>query len=304
MKKLFERVLFLSFIVIFLSACTNQSEASETSSQEARDQTYIVGVNGESDADIWRNVAERLEEKENITLEVNVFSDGIQPNVAVTDGSILLNAFQHGAYLADYVTNNPDSNLVPVGYTYISPMAAYSNTITSLNDLAEGATIIIANDPTNTSRALLLLEQAGVITLSDDAGIMPTVDDIVENPKSVSIELVAAAQVPRSINDADAIVSSTNVAIDSGLNPKTDGIFVDTDNLSNENISQYKNIIVANEDNADNKVLQTIIAEYQTAETEAVIDEISNGSDQKAWTEDDDTVADFEKILSDYLSEQ
>lgn len=284
--------------ILVLAACGSSSETESSSSDEGAAETSApaevkIGVVGDVEREVWEDVAARLE-ADNIDLQIEVFTDYVQPNVALADGSLDINAFQHMAYLSDFIQSE-EAEVEPIGYTYISPMAAYSDSIESLDNLPEGASVAIPNDPTNGGRALLLLQQAGVITLDEAAGITPTANDITANPKNIKIEELEAAQVPRAIADADVVVANTNFAVDAGLDPYKDGIFVDTEDLSKVG-SQYKNVAAVRSEDKDSEVLQRVIAEYQTEETEAKIAEVTNGADQKAWTENDDIKADFAKV--------
>lgn len=279
--------------IIALAACgTSGNESGSTSEEQAE---YTVGVVGDTERLVWEDVAERVAD-EGITLNVETFTDYVAPNTALVDGSLDLNAFQHLAFLAEFVEAN-DADLQPIGYTYISPMGAYSETIENIDDLTDGGSVVIPNDVTNGGRALLLLELAGVIEVDDAAGITPSLDDITENPKNLEITEVDAAQVPRSLADADLVVANTNYAVDAGLVPEEDAIFLDTDDLSSLG-AQYKNAAVIRPEDAENEDIQTIIDAYQSDETAAKIDEVTSGADQPAWTDADDIQADFDEVVS------
>ncbi|MEY8370832.1 MetQ/NlpA family ABC transporter substrate-binding protein [Aerococcaceae bacterium 50-4] len=279
--------------IIALAACgTSGNESGSTSEEQAE---YTVGVVGDTERLVWEDVAERVAD-EGITLNVETFTDYVAPNTALVDGSLDLNAFQHLAFLAEFVEAN-DADLQPIGYTYISPMGAYSETIENIDDLTDGGSVVIPNDVTNGGRALLLLELAGVIEVDDAAGITPSLNDITENPKNLEITEVDAAQVPRSLADADLVVANTNYAVDAGLVPEEDAIFLDTDDLSSLG-AQYKNAAVIRPEDAENEDIQTIIDAYQSDETAAKIDEVTSGADQPAWTDADDIQADFDEVVS------
>src|SRR5699024_10309171 len=134
--------------------------------------------------------------------------------------------------------------------------------------------------------ALLLLESAGLIEVNDDAGITPSVDDIEKNDKNLDIEEVDAAQVPRSLDDADVVIANTNYAVDFGLNPHDDGIYVDTDDLSQVG-AQYKCVIAVQPEDKDADWVKKVVAEYQSPETEEKIKEVTDGADDKAWSDND-----------------
>ncbi len=248
-----------------------------------------VGVYGEIEEAVWETVAQTLEE-EDIDLEVEVFTDFVQLNNAVAEKQLDMNAVQHMAYLIE-VIESTGADLAPIGYTYIQPMAAYSDQVTDLNDLEKGSTIAIPNDPSNQGRALQLLEQAGLISLTENVS-SPTVSDIVDNPKELIIEEIDPGFIFLSLEDVDVIIANTNVAVDNGYHPEEDGIFVDTNDL--EQVNQlYKNIITVHGDNVENEVYLKIVETFQTDEIEAALKEISNGANQRAWTENDDITADF-----------
>lgn len=287
MKKTFKKFAIYALTLvsaITLVACQNNSK-----------KTFTIGVVGDVERSVWEDVEKRLEaDGEDIKLEV--FSDYVMPNQALDDGSIDMNAFQHVAYLVDYVKANK-SDLVPVGYTYISPMAAYSESLKSLEELKDGDEVIIPNDPTNGGRALLLLEQAGVLEIDDAAGITPSTSNITSNPKNIKITSIDAAQIFIGIKDVAAVVANTNFAVDAGFDPYKDGIFVDTDNIAAV-ASQYKNVMAVKTADKDSEIVAKVVAAYQSAATEAKIKEVSAGADQKAWSKGDNISADFEAVLN------
>ncbi|AMB99624.1 methionine ABC transporter substrate-binding protein [Aerococcus urinaehominis] len=288
MKK-WQKIILTGFAALGLVACGNKDAVDNEDNNQVK-----VGVVGDVEREVWEDVAERAK-NQGIDLQVEVFADYVQPNEALADGSLDINAFQHQAFLADFVTNK-GADLVPIGYTYISPMAAYSNNIKDLAEINQGAKVVIPNDATNGGRALLLLQQAGLIKLDDTAGLTPALSDIVENSKNLNIIEVDAAQVPRSLEDAEVVIANTNFAVDAGLNPFKDGIFVDTDDLSQ--VVQYRCVIASRTEDAENEKLKQVVALYQSPETEAKIKEVTNNADQKAWSDRDDAQADFQNILS------
>ena len=286
--------------IIALAACgTTGNEGGSTDSATSESTTeeqaeYTVGVVGDTERLVWEDVAERVAD-EGVTLNVETFTDYVTPNTALVDGSLDLNAFQHLAYLAEFVASN-NADLQPVGYTYISPMGAYSDSLESIEDLSDGGSVVIPNDVTNGGRALLLLELAGILEIDDAAGITPSVEDITANPKNIEITEVDAAQVPRSLADADLVIANTNYAVDAGLVPEEDAIFLDTDDLGSLG-AQYKNAVVVKSEDIENEAIQTIVDAYQSDETAAKIDEVTSGADQPAWTDNDDIQADFDEVV-------
>lgn len=299
MNKKFKLSATLFASVFALAACsTGGSESAESSAATETEESaeYTVGVVGDTERLVWEDVAERLTD-EGITLNVETFTEYVTPNTALADGSLDLNAFQHLAFLSEFVNAN-DAELEPIGYTYISPMGAYSETIENIEDLGDGASVVIPNDVTNGGRAILLLEIAGLVEVDDAAGITPTLDDITDNPSNLEITEVDAAQVPRSLGDADLVIANTNYAVDAGLVPEEDALFLDTEDLG-ELGAQYKNAIAVRSEDKDNEDLQKIVEAYQSDETEAKIEEVTSGADQPAWTDNDDIQADFEEVVNE-----
>lgn len=269
-------------LTLFLAACGGGNTTADSSKGAATSDAKAVkiGVVSEVEVDVWKDVASRLKDQ-GIDLEIVQFSDYVQPNVALTNGDIDLNAFQHIAYLEDFNASN-NSDLTPIGFTYISPLGLYSEKVTDYKDIPEGAKITIPNDVTNGGRALLLLQAIGLIKLDEAKGTTPTVNDITENPKNVTFEELDAAQVARSLPDVDAAVINTNYATDSGLNPKEDSLFLDTDNIAAV-ADVYKNVVAARAEDADNATYKKIVAEYETDATAAKIEEVTKGNDVPAW---------------------
>lgn len=252
-------------------------EAEEKNEFEGEKVT--VGIVPGSAEDVWQVVVDQAKE-EGIEVELQFFTDYNQPNEALQNGSIDLNAFQHIAFLDNWNESN-DGSLVPIGFTFVSPMGTYSEKIKSLDELPEGGTVAIPNDPTNGGRALLALELAGVLEIDDEAGILVTPEDITENPKNIKIEELDAAQLVATLPDVDAAIINTNFANDAGLSLK-DAIFVDADYP--EKLSEkYKNSIVAREEDKENPLYLKIVELYQTDAVAQAIYDTTNGGDKPVW---------------------
>jgi D-methionine transport system substrate-binding protein len=202
--------------------------------------------------------------KKNVEIEVVAFSDYVLPNRAVADGDLDLNAFQHQPYL-DKQINDRGYKLVTVGTSVVMPMGVYSDKVKSLKDLPEGASIGVPNDPTNGGRALLLMQEAGLIKVDPAAKLTPSVVDVLENPKNLKFVELDAAQLVRAIPDVDAAAINTNYAMEAGMVPAKDALVIE--GLS----SPYVNIIVAHEDNKDKPWVKTFVDAYQSAPTAAFI---------------------------------
>ena len=257
-------------------AKNNNAQAAKAD-EKTDGKVVKIGVVGD-DQRLWEKAKENAE-KDGVTLDIVVFNDYNTPNDALANGDIDLNAFQHKAFLDDY-NKAKNQNLVPIGMTYLSPIGVYSNKIKDLKEITDGAKIAIPNDATNGGRALIVLEQAGVITLKDDAGLTPTVKDIKDNPKNVQIDELDAAQVARSLRDVDAAVINGNMAVDAGLDPREDPIFVEE---LGESIAPYINYVVAREEDKDNELYKKVVGYYQQDNVDELLQELYKGSQYAAW---------------------
>ncbi|MCC5890344.1 MAG: MetQ/NlpA family ABC transporter substrate-binding protein [Alkalibacterium sp.] len=259
----------LGFLVVVLSAC---------GATAGSDETVTLGVVGE-DNDVWDFVIEKLEREEDITVELVRFTDYSQPNNALAQGDIDLNAFQHKLFLESF---NEDSGtqLEAIGDTVISPLGIYSDSLADISELGENDLVAIPNDVTNGGRALLLLQTAGLITVDEEAGVTPTVSDVTDNPLNLDIQELDAAQTARALQDVDVSIINSGMAVDAGFIPSEDSIFLEP---VNEQSEPYINIIVSREDDTENEVYQTIVDAYQSEDTKEVIEESSEGSSIPAW---------------------
>ena len=291
--------LFLAFAsALVLAACGNGSSDNESAGQADTDETrsYSVGVVGDVTAEIWEDVATRLEDQ-GIDLEVVTFSEYSQPNRALEDGELDLNAFQHISFLSAYAKDLGNSQITPIAYTIVSPMYIFAvPEITDVESIPDGVTVAVSNSATNAERAFLGLQDIGLIKLDEEAGFAPTKADVVENTKNINIIEMDPAQIARSLGDADLITIGGDMLMDAGLYPE-DAIYTDTDDASNIDPTK-KNIIATTKDKLDNPDIQAIVDAYQSDETKAKIEEISGGSSIPIWTAEDDPQADYEKELA------
>ena len=263
-------VLLCAGLLLTATACGKKEDANIK-------ETVKLGVVGD-DQRLWEKAAE-LAAKDGIKIEFVHFSDYNTPNDALLNGDIDLNAFQHKAFLDAYNASK-NTDLVPIGRTFISPIGAYSNKIKDLKDVPQNGKVSIPNDTTNGGRSLFLLEAAGLIKLKDDVGVSPTKADIVENPKNITIDELDAAQVARTLPDVDAAVINTNLAIDAGLSPKDDAIFMEP---LNDNSAPYINYVVARAEDKDNALYKKVASYYRTPEVKALNDELYEKTQVMAW---------------------
>ncbi|WP_165856446.1 MetQ/NlpA family ABC transporter substrate-binding protein [Marinobacter sp. JSM 1782161] len=209
--------------------------------------------------------------KEDVDLDVKVFTDYVQPNIQVAQERMDANFFQHQPYLTEF-NDGKGTNLVSVVGVHVEPFGAYSNKIESLDDLEDGATIAIPNDPTNGGRALLLLQKAGLITLKDSSKITATPRDIAENPKDLDFYELEAATLPRVLGQVDVAMINTNYALEAGLNPTKDALIIEGAD------SPYVNILVARPDNKDSAAMQKLADALTSDEVKQFINDKYKGA--------------------------
>lgn len=271
MKK-FSKVIGLIFVLGFVLAGCTSGNAKDSKTTTVK--LGVVGANNE----VWESVKDRLKEQD-IDLQIVEFSDYTQPNAALAEKEIDLNSFQHQIFLDNYNQEHKTS-LVSIGNTVNAPLGIYSSKIKDVKELKAGNEIAIPNDPTNGGRALLLLQTAGLIKVNPDKQQTPTVSDITENKLNLKITELDAAQTARALQDVDASVINSGMAVDAGFIPDKDAIFLEP---VNETSKPYVNIIVAREADKDKKVYQEVVAAYQQDATKKVIEETSKGSSVPAW---------------------
>lgn len=209
--------------------------------------------------------------KEGLTVQVIEFSDFIQPNAALVAGDLDANAYQHHPYLEQQVKDR-GYKLVPAANTVVLPIALYSKKVKSLGDLPQGAQIGLPNDPTNGGRALLLLQEHGLIKLRASAGIKATPLDVVDNPKKLRLRELDAAQLVHALNDLDAAVINTSYAIAAKLNPTKDAIARESAK------SPYTNLIAVRQDDKDKPWVARLVKAYHSDEVRQFIDKEFQGS--------------------------
>ncbi|AGA56996.1 lipoprotein, YaeC family [Thermobacillus composti KWC4] len=247
----------------------NQASAADES-QAAEPVTIKVGATPEPHAKILEFVKEKLA-AEGVNLEVIVFNDYVQPNVQVYEKQLDANFFQHVPYLDEFNAEK-GYDLVKVTGVHIEPIGAYSSKISAIEELKDGAKVAIPNDATNGGRALALLAKHNLITLKDGVGILATVQDIADNPKKLEIVELEAATLPRVLPDVDVAVINTNYALEAGLVPTRDALFIE------ESDSPYVNILVSRPDNKDDEAIRKLAAALNSAEVKQFIEETYEGA--------------------------
>lgn len=208
-------------------------------------------------------------------LQVTVFSDYVQPNEVVEAGDFDCNYFQHTPYL-DSFNQEKGTHLVNVGEIHYEPLGIYGGTESDLANISDGATIAVPNDTTNEARALLLLQDNGIITLKDGAGMEATKNDIAENPHNVEIIELEAAQVARVIEETSFVVLNGNYALQAGLNAQTDALAYETSD--SEAAKTYVNVVVVKEGNEGNEGVKALVEVLKSDEISNFINEKYQGS--------------------------
>ena len=209
--------------------------------------------------------------KDGVNLKVKVFTDYIQPNVQVAEKRLDANFFQHQPYLDEF-NKAKGTHLISVASVHLEPLGAYSSKHKKLDELPEGATVVIPNDATNGGRALLLLDKAGLIKLKDATNILSTPKDIVENTKGLKFRELEAATIPRVLTQVDLALINTNYALEAKLNPEKDALVIEGSD------SPYVNILVARPDDKDSDDMKKLVAALHTPEVKAFINEKYKGA--------------------------
>ena len=243
-------------------------------SADAEKETIKVAASATPHAEILEE-AKPILEKEGWDLEVTVFDDYVQPNLVVESGDFDANYFQHIPYL-DNFNEEQGTHLVNAGGIHYEPFGIYPGTKKTLDDLEDGDTIAVPNDTTNEARALLLLQDNGVITLKDGAGLEATVKDIEENPKNIQIEELEAAQVSRVKDEVAFVVLNGNYALQAGYSVSKDSIAHETSD--SEAAKTYVNIIAVKEGNEDNEAVKALVDVLKSDEIKDYINETYDGA--------------------------
>ncbi|MGB8810581.1 MAG: MetQ/NlpA family ABC transporter substrate-binding protein [Acinetobacter calcoaceticus] len=288
MKKLIS--LFLSMSVVLLAACGKQEGSPQTNqnNDSSQVQTVVIASTG-SDADIWRYIATLPEtQAAGLKLEVKNFTDSVSMNTAIANKEVDLNAFQAYSYLTAFNNSNPDK-IAAVSTTYIEPMGIYSSKYKKIEELPEDAIIAIPDDAASESRALLLLQTAGLIKLKADFNpIHGSPIDVIENPKKINIKPIKMETVLRLKNEFDAVALNNTLALEGGLNVLKDSMFFEPiDQITKLSV----NVLATAESRKNDPVLQKVGKLYHNAAVKKYVEEHFGG-----------TKVDVDKPIS-YLSE-
>lgn len=256
-----------------LTGCSGSS--TDSASEDSGDKTIKVAAVPTPHAEILNDVVKPLLEEESYTLEVTEFTDYVQPNTATEDGEVDANYFQHGPYLENF-NSERGTHLVSVTSVHYEPLAIYPGKVSSLDDLQQGATVAVPNDPTNEARALLLLQQEGLITLTEGVGVNATINDIVDNPLDLQIKELEAAVVPTVLADVDVACINANYAIEAGLTVNDNALAVES--ADGDAAQTYANLLVVKEGNENNEGIQALAKALNSDEVRDYITNNYQGS--------------------------
>ena len=266
MKKLLAVVLTGAFVVSALAGCGKSTSAD--------DKVIKVAASATPHAEILEQAKPLLEAK-GYDLQVTVFDDYVQPNEVVESGDFDANYFQHIPYLESF-NEEKGTHLVNAGGIHYDPFGIYPGTKACLAELADGDSIAVPNDTTNEARALLLLQDNGIITLKEGAGLTATKNDIVENPYNVDIVELEAAQVPRVKDEVAFMVLNGNYALEAGFSVAKDAIAYEK--ADSEAAKTYVNVIAVKEGNENSDKIKALVEVLTSQEIKDYINNTYDGA--------------------------
>ena len=251
-----------------------ESEVSEAESAASGElETLVVGATAAPHAEILEVVKPILAEQ-GYDLQIQEFTDYVLPNRALEEGELDANYFQHIQYLESYNEQN-GTDLVSAGEIHYEPFGIYAGKTTDLSQLPDGATVFVPNDITNEARALLLLQDQGLLTLKEGAGLEATPNDIEENPKNLEIVEMEAAMIPRTMDDCDIAIINGNYALEAGLNVSEALAAETSDSLAAQT---YANVVAVRSGDENSEKIQALVQALCSDEVKEFIDATYNGA--------------------------
>lgn len=269
MKKTLKKLL-----AVTLTGLVLVSSLTACGKSESKEKTIKVAASATPHAEILEK-AKPLLEKKGYKLEVKVFDDYVQPNEVVESGDFDANYFQHIPYLESF-NEEKGTHLVNAGGIHYEPFGIYPGTKKSLDDIADGDSIAVPNDTTNEARALMLLQDNGIITLKDGAGLEATVNDIEENPHNIKIVELEAAQVARVVDETAYVVLNGNYALQAGFSVGKDAIA--SEKSDSEAAKTYVNVLAVKEGNEDSDAIKALIEVLKSDDIKDYINETYDGA--------------------------
>ena len=256
------------------SAADTNADAAPAAEATGELTTIKVAASATPHAEILEFAAPLLEEK-GYKLDVTVFDDYVQPNLVVESGEFDANYFQHVPYL-DSFNEEQGTNIVNAGGIHYEPFGIYPGTKSSLDDVAEGDVIALPNDTTNEARALLLLQDNGLLTLKDGAGLTATINDITENPHNLEFQELEAAQVARVKDEVAFVVLNGNYALEAGFSVAKDSIAYES--ADSEAAKTYVNIIAVAAGNENNDGIKALVEVLTSDDVQKFINDTYDGA--------------------------
>lgn len=276
-KKWIATALVATLAVGLFAGCGGNNNSTGSSAVESSassdDKVITIGASVTPHAVILNHLADQFE-KEGYELKVVEFTDFVQPNNALEAGDLDANYFQHQPYLDNFNEEN-GTDIVSVGANLYIPMAIFSEKLTNLDSIPDGATIAVPNDTTNEARALLLLQENGFIKLKDGVDIKATVMDIEDNPHNLEFVEMDAAQIPRAIKDTDLAIVNGNYALDAGLN-LDDALLIESSDSTTA--QTYANVIAVRAGEENTEKTKVIVKILTSDETKQYIQDSFNGA--------------------------
>lgn len=272
LRKLFAAALVGALSVSMLAGCGSSKGNGKKDSAE--NKTIKVAASATPHAEILEYAKTALKEK-GYDLEVTIFDDYVKPNEVVESGEFDANYFQHEPYLNSF-NEEKGTHLVIAGKIHYEPFGIYPGTKKSLDDIADGDTIAVPNDTTNEARALLLLQDNGIIKLKDGAGINATVNDIEENPHNIEIVELEAAQVARVVDETSFVVLNGNYALQAGFSVSKDALAYETSD--SEAAKTYVNVIAVKEGNENNEAIKALVDVLKSDDVKKYINDTYDGA--------------------------
>ncbi|MET4562785.1 D-methionine transport system substrate-binding protein [Lysinibacillus parviboronicapiens] len=261
-------------LAVALAGCGSKDD-SKGIGEAINENKIVVGVTSGPHEQI-AEVAAKVAQENGLEVELKSFSDYVLPNTALAQGDLDANSYQHEPFL-DTFNKDHDTDLVPVGKTILNPMGVYSEKYKSLDQIPDGATFGLPNDPTNGARALFVLQEAGYIKLKEGTGLTASIHDVEENKKNLKFIELEAAQIPKQLSEVDVAAINTNFALEAGINPKADSILLESTD------SPYVNYIVVRAENKEDPTIKKFVDAYQSDEVRKFIEEEFDGSVIPSW---------------------
>lgn len=275
MKKKNKFLVGLASLTLLAALAGCGSKDSKGQAEAIDENKIVVGVTSGPHEQI-AEVAAKVAKEKGLEVELKSFSDYVLPNTSLAEGDLDANSYQHEPFL-DTFNKDHDTDLVPVGKTILNPMGIYSEKYKSFDDIPDGATFGLPNDPTNGARALFVLQEAGYIKLKDGADLTASIRDVEENKKNLQFIELEAAQIPKQLSEVDVAAINTNFALEAGINPKEDSILLESTD------SPYVNYIVVRAENENDPTIKKFVEAYQSDEVRQFIEEEFKGSVIPSW---------------------